>query len=392
MGIISEFIIHIQHQVPKAVETCLPPIFILKEGEKRIPVWPNPPKVTAKELPVFCPKEHRPAIIERFRVHLHQHPDIPFNDEHGTCLTAEEIYEGAVWDMYQYCFENDLSQVWAYLWNRWYTDVQWRLWARSASPYIPRLKTTMIVESLWKNIKHRDLAQYNRPRLDLVTYLVITNVLPRALRTLAYVHGLRRVGRPQPLAGWQRDMRADWLELSKSDERRNVEAQLRWLNKPMNTKGRTERLAELAEDESRPRGTYVTNIKRWTCSCPSYLISRFLLCKHLVRLVNNALNDGPITSLTFFLQLRRNHYPPYYCIPNIHEATEDPNIAAMSLQAQNDASVIGGTSGGGSDGNCERERSGSKVGVEGSSNMPEESGDGDRVRVLRFRRSKSTHC
>ena len=57
--------------------------------------------------------------------------------------------------------------------------------------------TTMIVESLWKHIKHRDLAQFNRPRLDLVTHLVITNVLPRGLRTMEYIQNLRRIGRPR---------------------------------------------------------------------------------------------------------------------------------------------------------------------------------------------------
>ena len=59
-------------------------------------------------------------ILQKFRTHLHQHPLIPMNDKTGTHLTAEEIHHKAVHDMYQYCFENDLSQVWAYLWNRWY--------------------------------------------------------------------------------------------------------------------------------------------------------------------------------------------------------------------------------------------------------------------------------
>jgi hypothetical protein len=177
----------------------------------------------------------------------------------------------------------------------------------------------MIVESLWKNIKHRDLAQFNRPRLDLVTHLVVANVLPRALRTLSYIRGLRRIGRPQPLAEWQTDFRADWRDMSKSDEHRRMEKELKWLNAPTNAKGRAERLAEMAEEENRLSGEYATDVQRWTCSCPSYLISRFLLCKHLVRLVNKKLNDEPITDLSFFLKLRRNHRPPYYIIPNVNE-------------------------------------------------------------------------
>jgi hypothetical protein len=98
---------------------------------------------------------------------------------------AKEIYRGAVLGMYQYCYKNELSQVWAYLWNRWYTPGQWKLWACSANPIIPRIKTTMIVESLWKHLKHRELAHFNRPRLDLVTHIVLKHLLPRLCQTLA---------------------------------------------------------------------------------------------------------------------------------------------------------------------------------------------------------------
>ncbi|KAF8229163.1 hypothetical protein L208DRAFT_1106991, partial [Tricholoma matsutake] len=73
----------------------------------------------------FCPVEHCTAIVEKFCIHLHQHPQIPLNDKHNSCLTAQEIHCRAVKDMYDFCFQNDLSQVWAYLWNRWYTPKQW---------------------------------------------------------------------------------------------------------------------------------------------------------------------------------------------------------------------------------------------------------------------------
>jgi hypothetical protein len=130
------------------MRTCLPPVFVLVNGNKWIPVWPNPPKATAKSLPIFCPMEHRATILQKFRIHFHQHPKLPLNDANGTHLDANEIRQGAAKDMYDYCQEHDLAQVWAYMWNRWYTLNQWPLWARSAHPAIPRIKTTMIVESL----------------------------------------------------------------------------------------------------------------------------------------------------------------------------------------------------------------------------------------------------
>jgi hypothetical protein len=144
--------------------------------------------------------------------------------------------------MYDFCFQRDLGQVWAYLWNRWYTPKQWKLWARSTDPAISKLKTTMIVESLWRNLKHRDLQEFNRPRLDLVTHIIISDVLPRVHMTLDYIQNLRRIGRPKALAGWQTDFRADWVDMSHSDEYRLVEKELKWLKAPKKTKGRNERL------------------------------------------------------------------------------------------------------------------------------------------------------
>jgi SWIM zinc finger len=151
-----------------------------------------------------------------------------------------------------------------------------------------------------------------------VTHLVITNVLPRVKRTLAYVHGLRHVGRAKALAGWQTDFHVDWLDMSQSDEHRQVEKELRWLKAPAKTKGCTEHLAEIVEEEACPQGTYATNLEHWTCSCPAYLISQFLLCKHLVHEANKMLDDNPLTSLSFFASLHCQHYSPYYTITGIH--------------------------------------------------------------------------
>jgi hypothetical protein len=68
--------------------------------------------------------------------------------------------------MYGYCHRHDLKKVWAYMWNQWYCTEQWKLWARASWADIPRIRTTMMVESLWKNIKRKYLVDFNRPRLD----------------------------------------------------------------------------------------------------------------------------------------------------------------------------------------------------------------------------------
>ena len=51
------------------------------------------------------------------------------------------------------------------------------------------------------------------------------------------------------------------------------------------------------------------------CSCPSYLTSRFLLCKHLVRQANVSLGSKPCTDLRFF---------PSYVRPGMRLSTVYP--------------------------------------------------------------------
>jgi hypothetical protein len=303
---------------------------IIKAGDRRLPIWPEPPSRGEVDLPRFCPTEHRGAIVTKFRIHLHQHPEIPFNDAEGTHLTADEIHEGAVSDMYHYCHRHDLSQVWAYMWNCWYNPQQWPLWARSACPEIPRLKATMICESTWRVIKHQDLALFNRPRLDLVTHVIIKHLIPRSSYNLATILGQRHQGRGLSLAEWQKDFRSAWKDMSRPDEIRLMAKELEWLYKPKKTKGRAERLVQIQADADRPAGTYHTDIMRWTCSCPAYLISRFLTCKHIVRQINQRLDNKPLTDLEFFAKLRRQHSPPFFRIEGIHFIQSAPETVARA--------------------------------------------------------------
>ncbi|KAF8222414.1 hypothetical protein L208DRAFT_1187880, partial [Tricholoma matsutake] len=191
------------------------------------------------------PKEHQVTIIEKFWIHLHQHSQTPSNDENKTCPTSQEIYHRAAKDMYDFCFQRDLGQVWAYLWNHWYMPKQWKLWAHSADPAISKLKTTMIVESLWCNLKHQDLQEFNQPHLDLVMHIIISDVLPRVRMTLNYIQNLRHIGRPKALAVWQTNFHADCMDMSHSDEYRLVKKELKWLKARRKTKGHNERLVEI---------------------------------------------------------------------------------------------------------------------------------------------------
>jgi hypothetical protein len=196
--------------------TC-PPLIIIKAGNRQIPIWLVPPSTCGTNLPVFCSAACCAAVKNKFVLHVHQHPQIPIDAE-GTHLTANEIHEGAVFDMYNYCQTNNLLQVWAYMWNCWYAPKQWPLWTRSAAPGIPHLKSTMISEAQWKVIKHNDLGMFNRPQLDLVVYVLINRLLPQVRVMLATVLGQHCLGHTASPNDWQNDFHAQWLDMSKPDE------------------------------------------------------------------------------------------------------------------------------------------------------------------------------
>lgn len=95
----------------------------------------------------FCPPVHRLSILRLFAKHASQHPLLP--ERHGERHAKDDIRQDAVEEMYRHCEVNNLCKVWAYLWNSWYSQEQWPLWARGAyASSIPCKRTTMMVEAL----------------------------------------------------------------------------------------------------------------------------------------------------------------------------------------------------------------------------------------------------
>lgn len=109
----------------------------------------------------------RDTVLEIFCRHYNAHPLI--SDHNGTYRSPENIHRECITEMYSWCRARNYFRLWAYLYFNWYKPGQWELWARSANTKeIPVLKTTMIVESHWRKIKHDYLHRFNRPRIDLV--------------------------------------------------------------------------------------------------------------------------------------------------------------------------------------------------------------------------------
>lgn len=221
----------------------------------------------------FCPLLQRKPVLRIYAKTASQHSLLP--ERHGEARSAGDIHRDAVSEMYYHCRANNLTEVWAYMWNSWYRKDRWCLWARSAYPQaIPRKRTTMIVEALWRGIKRQGLARYNRPLVDFALYSVITKALPPYRLKFRETMNDTRSARAPQLSYVQKDFKKGWTRLSKV---------------PI-------------------KGEYKTDIVRWTCDCGSQKYHAHLLCKHLVQAA------GPMPA-SWWPQVVRFHTPPFYTLP-----------------------------------------------------------------------------
>ncbi|KAJ6458878.1 hypothetical protein C8R47DRAFT_1244886 [Mycena vitilis] len=200
---------------------------------------------------VFCPAPHRKQILRIFIRHFCEHPFFP--DRTGKTRTAKQIRYDAVHEMYWFCHQRGLREVWGYMWSAWYCPAKYRLWARSSQPdFIGRWRTTMAVENFWRNLKHETLHHLVHPRLDQLVYLILTDVVAAFAAKMRIFDEDYRPGRPKPLTPFQKAFKARWKVLA-----------------------------------ARPLGTrqYKIDLVRWLCWCGSQKYDAYCLCKHLVQAV-----------------------------------------------------------------------------------------------------------
>lgn len=238
------------------------------------PDWMFEEGETATKDPtyVFCPAAHRHQLLTK---HFCQHPLLP--ERRGGTWTAEEIRRNAVLEMYGFCKTRGLREVWAYVWNQWYSPSMWKLWARSTSAMLSRLRTTMTVEVFWKILKHEFLHHLVHPRLDQLVWTLIYEVTPNAATRIAAVDFGHRLGRSKELTTFQKALKKEWKTLQQR---------------------------EVSEQD------YKLDLKLLTCSCGQQKYSSHLICKHLVQ----ALADP---SAKFWTQVVRRRQLPIYRHPDL---------------------------------------------------------------------------
>jgi len=239
---------------------------------------------------VFCPLSHRLSILCLVSKHFCQHPILL--ERHGQTRKPWQIHWDAVLEAYYHCKANNLREVWAYLWTNWYAHGKWELWARSSYEHaIPRKRTTMLVEALWRNFKRMVLYHYNRPRVDLATYALVTQGIPPYRVHFNRIIRDPRDGRAKCLRGEQIPIKHAWLAL-----------------------------------RMRPTsGSFEPDVQYWLCPCGQQKYHSYLLCKHLVKAL-------PIPSADWWANVIRRHTAPFYDIRELlpeHLRETAPSPAAL---------------------------------------------------------------
>ena len=146
----------------------------------------------------------------------------------------------------------------------------------------------MMVEALWRNIKRFSLRNHNRPRIDQVVHVIATDALTTYRMTLKRVLTDHRTQSRAPnLAHFNEAFKHAWERL---------------LRVPI-------------------RGSYITDVNRFTCDCGAQKYHSYLLCKHLVQAI-----DSPPS--TWWPEVIRYHVPPFYTPPINGISAEPPEPTA----------------------------------------------------------------
>jgi len=243
-------------------------------GEKRAQ------KVEKDANYMFCPLPHQLPIIRLVCKHFCQHPILP--EHHGQARTPSQIHRNAVLEAYYHCKANNLREVWGYLWTNWYTTDKWVSWAQSSHKHaIPWKRTTMLVESLWRNFKRMVLYCYNRPWVDFATYALVTQGIAPYWVCFNQIIKNPQDGHTRRLHGEQIPIKHAWLALRQH---------------PI-------------------KGLYNTDVKHWLCQCGAQKYHSYLLCKHLVQAL-------PLPSANWWTTVVRQHTAPFYDIRKLLPESE----------------------------------------------------------------------
>jgi hypothetical protein len=145
----------------------------------------------------------------------------------------------------------------------------------------------LTISHSWRHLKKEWLHLWPKMRLDLLVWTVIEKIVPE------YVEEVEQFLRPTKLArdasSWRKEFKREWRKCEVKDT---------------STPGEF------------PYTKYNPDPGSWTCACPAYRDSRFLICKHLIQRCH------PVTP-RFFLEVTRNRTTPFWSHPSLVPLEED---------------------------------------------------------------------
>jgi hypothetical protein len=122
-------------------------------------------------------------------------------------------------------------------------------------------------------VKEDYLHHFSLPRVDLLAWIMVSKLAPRYYQKLEVM--LNDTGRFRELPKWRGEFKAAWKKAEDAP-----------ITVPINP-------------------MYRPDVKRFVCTCPQFVISRFLICKHVVQLFR------PVNPV-FFLEVTRNRTVPFW--------------------------------------------------------------------------------
>ena len=131
------------------------------------------------------------SLLKLVTKHYNQHPLLDVN------ISIETFRETAVEEIQGFCLPPGCRELYEYLMCHWYSMNEFQLWGKNCDlNSIALTKTKMAVKAHWSALKRHDLLHYNRPRCDLLLYLIAEKVFPRFEKQLESLITGNPVGGP----------------------------------------------------------------------------------------------------------------------------------------------------------------------------------------------------
>ena len=269
-------------------------------------------------------------IIKQFKLAICDHIMF-YTVGKSTIVSSEDCIESKVWKVYTFHLQNiyrlvaeeyGLPYYFSYLFVQYLNFESFKLMSRVGKPYFfSNLRTSMMCESYFNQLKSWNLAGSRMYRIDTLIYIILHKEIPKIKENIRITHKFENLTNDHSLVQLHRKYLPTW-------RRQWI---IEWKNLIRQRK---------SSDISKLKSDCVvcgTELHNWICSCDDAKLSPSSSCLHLLSLY---LEKYP-TYYGFQLQRfgKRNN-----CLPLIkHDSLVgnwNPNEMNFSFEAKNYASAV----------------------------------------------------